>query len=189
MQLTTLEEQFRAGDEAALTQVYRRYAGAMYATAYQLLGDRELAADAVQQAFVQAWRAASRFDPTRGLQPWLYAITRRAAIDTYRRNRRESNHVPFDDAWTTAAEGPSLDATWQTFQVRRALDQLPADERRVLELAYRGGLTQTEIAETLGIAVGTVKSRTARAQRRLAGLLAHLRDDRENRTAPQLRTA
>ncbi len=61
MQHTTLEEQFRAGDEAALPQVYRRYAGAMYATAYNLLGNRDLAADAVQQAFIQAWRAAASF--------------------------------------------------------------------------------------------------------------------------------
>ena len=90
MHQATLEEQFRNGDETALPRVYQRYAGAMYATAYNLLGNRDLAADAVQQAFIQAWRAAGSFDPARGLQPWLYAITRRAAIDTYRRQRRES---------------------------------------------------------------------------------------------------
>jgi RNA polymerase sigma-70 factor, ECF subfamily len=181
MQLTTLEEQFRNGDEAALPQVYRRYAGAMYATAYNLLGNRDLAADAVQQAFIQAWRAAASFDPARGLQPWLYSITRRAAIDTYRRQRREALNVSYDDSWSAdrelATEGPSLDSAWQVWQVRQALEQLHADERRVLELAYYQGLTQSEIAEALGIAIGTVKSRTSRAQRRLAQLLEHLRDD------------
>jgi RNA polymerase sigma-70 factor (ECF subfamily) len=180
MHPTTLEEQFRAGDEAALPQVYRRYAGAMYATAYNLLGNRDLAADAVQQAFIQAWRAASSFDPARGLQPWLYSITRRAAIDTYRRQRREAQNVSYDESWSadaeTAVDGPSLDSAWQVWQVRQALDRLHSDERRVLQLAYYEGLTQSEIAESLGIAIGTVKSRTARAQRRLAQLLEHLRD-------------
>ena len=180
MQHTTLEEQFRAGDEAALPQVYRRYAGAMYATAYNLLGNRDLAADAVQQAFIQAWRAAASFDPGRGLQPWLYSITRRAAIDTYRRQRREARHVSYDESWAAdveaSVEGPSLDAAWQVWQVRRALDRLHPDERRVLQLAYYEGLTQSEIAQVLGIALGTVKSRTSRAQRRIAELLGHLRD-------------
>jgi RNA polymerase sigma-70 factor (ECF subfamily) len=179
MQLT-LEERFRAGDEDAVRQAYRRYAGAMYATAFRLLGDRDLAADAVQQAFVQAWRSAPDFDPARGLKPWLYAITRRAAIDTYRRHRREAATVPYEASGpgerALATDGPSLDAAWETWQVRRALDDLHPDERQVLRLAYQESLTQSEIAEALGIAIGTVKSRTARAQRRLAGRLAHLRD-------------
>ena len=183
MHQPTLEEQFRNGDETALPRVYQRYAGAMYATAYSLLGNRDLAADAVQQAFIQAWRAAGSFDPARGLQPWLYAITRRAAIDTYRRHRRESLHLSYDasaggsrpDDRAFAVDGPSLDTTWQVWQVRQALDRLHPDERRVLNLAYDEGLTQSEIAEVLGVAIGTVKSRTARAQRRLAGLLGHLR--------------
>ena len=183
MHQATLEEQFRNGDETALPRVYQRYAGAMYATAYNLLGNRDLAADAVQQAFIQAWRAAGSFDPARGLQPWLYAITRRAAIDTYRRQRRESQHVSYDaatdgsrpDDRAFAVDGPSLDSTWQVWQVRQALDRLHPDERQVLRLAYHEGLTQSEIAEVLGVAIGTVKSRTARAQRRLAALLGHLR--------------
>jgi RNA polymerase sigma-70 factor (ECF subfamily) len=180
MRPSTLEERFRAGDEAALPQVYRRYAGAMHATAYHLLGKHDLAADAVQQAFIQAWRAAATFDPGRGLQPWLYSITRRAAIDTYRRRRHEARTVSYDGSWSAeaeaAVEGPSMDSAWQAWQVRRALDRLHSDERRVLRLAYYEGLTQSEIAAVLGIAIGTVKSRTARAQRRLGELLAHLRD-------------
>lgn len=179
----TLGERFRRGDETALAEMYREYAGPMFATALSLLGDRELAADAVQQAFVQAWRAADRFDPDRALPPWLYAITRRTAVDVYRRNRRSAAHVPLDETWASspelAVEGPSLDATWRVWEVRRALDRLTPEERKVLELAYFDGYTQTETATALGVPLGTVKSRTARAQRRLADLLGHLRDVEE----------
>jgi RNA polymerase sigma-70 factor (ECF subfamily) len=179
----TLGERFRRGDESALAEMYREYAGPMFATALSLLGDRELAADAVQQAFVQAWRAAARFDPGRALPPWLYAITRRTAVDVYRRNRRSPAHVPLDETWASAPElavdGPSLDATWRVWEVRRALERLTPEERAVLELAYFDGYTQSETATTLGVPLGTVKSRTARAQRRLAELLGHLRDVEE----------
>jgi RNA polymerase sigma-70 factor, ECF subfamily len=179
LEAATLGERFGRGDETALSEMYRAYSGPMFSTALALLGDRELAADAVQRAFVQAWRAADRFDPSRELQPWLYAITRRAAVDAYRRNRRAANQVPLDETWAVggelATEGPTLDGTWEVWQVRTALDQLHPDERRVIELAYYGGYTQSEIGEELELPLGTVKSRTARAQRRLAGLLAHLR--------------
>lgn len=166
-----------------MIEAYRQFSGPMFATAFSLLGNRDLAADALQQAFVQAWRASATFDATRGLQPWLYAITRRAAVDVYRRQHRSSSQVPYDDAWSVNGEleleGPSLDTAWKVWQVRQALDQIHPDERKVLELAYYGGLSQTEIAARLGIAVGTVKSRTSRAQKRLAALLTHLRDDTE----------
>ncbi|MET7550859.1 sigma-70 family RNA polymerase sigma factor [Streptomyces sp. NPDC005500] len=176
----TLEERFSRGDETALPEMYRRFSGPMFVTALSLLGNREHAAEAVQQAFVQAWRAAASFDPKRELQPWLYAITRRTAVDTYRRERRNAMHVSLDESWAgegeLAAEGPSMETAWRVWQVREALDQLHPDERQVLHLAYFEGFTQSEIAKTLGIALGTVKSRTARAQRRLAQLLAHVRD-------------
>ena len=178
---TQLGERFRGRDERAVTEVYRRYFAPMYATALNLLGDHELAADAVQQAFIQAWRAADRFGPERELRPWLYAITRRTAVDVYRRNRRAAAQVSLDavGAELPAAEQPrakTLEGAWDTWQVRRALAQLPPDERRVLELAYFDEYTQSEIAAVLRLPLGTVKSRTVRAQRRLAGLLTHLRD-------------
>ncbi|MFE4922303.1 RNA polymerase sigma factor [Streptomyces sp. NPDC056661] len=175
---STLEERFSRGDETALPEMYRRYSAPMFATALSLLGNRDLAAEAVQQAFVQAWRAAAGFDPQRELQPWLYAITRRTAVDVYRRERRSAQHVPLDESRAGegefATEGPSMDAAWRAWQVRVALEQLHPDERQMLQLAYFDGFTQSEISKTLGIALGTVKSRTARAQRRLAQLLAHL---------------
>jgi RNA polymerase sigma-70 factor (ECF subfamily) len=176
----SLGERFRTGDDGALPEMYRQFSGPMFSTALALLGDRELAADAVQQAFVQAWRAADRFDPDRELQPWLYAITRRTAVDVYRRNRRTAGQVSLDESWAVeaelATEGPSMESTWRVWQVRTALGKLHPDEREVLRLAYFEGSTQTEISDRLGLPLGTVKSRTARAQRRLAAVLGHLRD-------------
>src|SRR4029453_17357933 len=81
-------ERFRAGDEAALAEVFDEYAGPMLAVASHMLSDRRLAEEAVQQAFVQAWRAASSFEPDRPLGPWLRAIVRRTAVDVWRRERR-----------------------------------------------------------------------------------------------------
>jgi RNA polymerase sigma-70 factor (ECF subfamily) len=176
----TLAQRLRAGEETALTEVYRTHRGPMFATALHLLGDHDLAAEAVQQAFVQAWRAAGRFDPSRELRPWLYAITRRAAVDVHRRHRRTARDVPIDDEVAeleqTATEDTSMDAVWRAWQVRDALERLAEGERLVLQLAYYDGMTQSEVAEALGIPLGTVKSRTSRAQSSLAGLLAHLRD-------------
>lgn len=177
----SLGERFRSGDETVLAELYRRYSGPMLATAFNLLGDRELAADAVQRAFLQAWRGADRFDPGRDIQPWLYAITRRTSIDVYRRNRRSADELSLDsNPWlgetTSGADPQSFEAVWQAWEVRTALDQLPADEREVLRLAYFEGHTQTEIAAQLSLPLGTVKSRTHRAQRRLSDLLGHLRE-------------
>ena len=177
MEQETLGERFRVGDGAAMHELYERYSAPMYATALTLLGNREHAADAVQRAFVQAWRAADRFDPARELKPWLYAITRRAAVDIYRRERRTQQQLTFDQATeTVVTDAPNIVAVWQAGQVQAALERLRPGERQVLRLAYYEGLTQSEIAQVLGVPIGTVKSRTARAQRRLAALLAHLCD-------------
>ncbi|MFI6132666.1 RNA polymerase sigma factor [Micromonospora sp. NPDC051141] len=177
----SLEERFRAGEELALVEIYRQYSGPMFAAAYSVLGNRDLAADAVQQAFLQAWRAAPVFDASRSIAPWLVAIARRAAIDIYRRDRVSRSVVPLDEGMANlrelSVESLSLDRVWQVWQIRAALEKLHPNERQVLQLAYFEDLTQTEIAATLGVALGTVKSRTFRAQRRLAELLAHLHPD------------
>jgi RNA polymerase sigma-70 factor (ECF subfamily) len=167
---------FADGDELAFADVYRRYSGPMFTVAFQVLGRRELAADAVQQAFVQAWRAAATFSPDGDPAPWLFTITRRAAIDVYRKERRHALLDRVEDGPEPAEPGPSLEAAWESWQVRRALDALPPDERDVVRLTAFQGLSHTETAERLDVPVGTVKSRTHRAHRRLAGLLAHVRD-------------
>jgi RNA polymerase sigma factor (sigma-70 family) len=165
---------FPAADDAVLRDVYDRFGGAVYTVALSILGDPGRAADVVQSTFVNAWQAASRFNPDQELAPWLYTIARRQAIDAYRRDRRTRavDAAEIDDAIAAV----SLEATWEAWQVRVALDQLPEDERRVVKLAWFDGLAHTEIAEVLGVPVGTVKSRSHRAHRRLAELLAHVRD-------------
>jgi RNA polymerase sigma-70 factor (ECF subfamily) len=168
-----LNDRFRAGDDAAVRLVYERHGRAMFAIAMSVLGDRELAADAVQQAFVKAWRASNSYDPGRDLKPWLATITRRVAIDVYRREAQAKRSEPRADV--DASVIPlAFERTWEAFEVRSALDQLPHDEREIVRLAHFGELSHSEIAEKLGLPLGTVKSRSSRAHRRLAGLLSHL---------------
>lgn len=163
-------ERFRAGDETALRAVYERYSGAVFTVTLGILGDRELAADAAQLTFVKAWQGAGRFDPERELAPWIYAIARRAAIDVYRRERRHAGTTEHDPP----VSGPHLEDLWEAYQVRIAVDRLDPDEREVIRLSHFEGLTHAEIAERLGIPIGTVKSRSHRAHGRLATFLEHL---------------
>ncbi|MFC8277075.1 RNA polymerase sigma factor [Streptomyces sp. NPDC057271] len=171
-----LSARFQQQEERAVDEVFRTYGGAMFVTAFALLGCRESAADAVQRACTKAWQAAGEFDASRDIRPWLYAITRRAAIDVYRQNRRHAESVPLSALHECAGAGGAgdLEDAWQAWQVRRALERLERDESAVVCLAYYDGLTQREISIRLGIPLGTVKSRTSRALQRLSDLLAHL---------------
>jgi len=168
-----LGEAFRAGEEEAVRTVYQRYAGAVMTVAMSVLGDRELAAEAVQQTFYKAWRAGAGFDPDREFAPWLYAIARRVAIDVHRSEHRptRSDHAQEVDVAVAQA---GLEQTWEAWEVRSALDQLTDEECEVVRLAHFEGLTHPQIAVRLGVPVGTVKSRSHRAHQRLAVLLRHL---------------
>lgn len=165
-------ERFRAGDESAIKTVYERFRGPVFAISMSVLHDHGLAADATQQTFVKAWQAATTYDPDRELAPWIYAIARRTAIDIYRKHSRS---VVSDEVDSTAPP-PALDTIWEVFEVRSALDRLPDEERQVIKLSHFDGLTHTEIAEHMGIPVGTVKSRSHRAHRRLVELLRHVEE-------------
>lgn len=170
-----LMTKFREGDPDAVRKVYDDYGRAVFAVAYRALGDRGLAEEAVQQTFLQAWRAAHRFDPSRPPGPWLYAIARRVAVDLYRRERR---HATVDSEEPEVAILPqSFERTWEIWEVRCALARLPADEREVLHATHYLGLTQSETAERIGIPLGTVKSRSHRAYGHLADELAHLDEE------------
>jgi RNA polymerase sigma-70 factor (ECF subfamily) len=156
-----------------MRELYQRYARPVFSVAYGALGDRSLAEEAVQQTFLQAWRGAQSFDVDRDPAPWLYAIARRVAVDLYRREKRHANDRMEPEV---AVLAPSFEGTWETWAVRRALDQLPEDEQAVVRAHHFLGLTQQETADELGIPVGTVKSRLHRAHKRLAGLLQHLNE-------------
>lgn len=163
-------ERFRRGDETAVKAVYEQFSGPVFAIAMNILRDHSLAADATQQTFIKAWRAAASFDSDRNIAPWLFAIARRTSIDIY---RKQSRSLVSDDV-DSATRPPSLDAIWEVFEVRSALDRLSDEEREILRLNHFVGLTHVEIAEHLGIPIGTVKSRSHRAHKKLLGLLEHL---------------
>lgn len=167
-----LKVRFATGQPGAMYDIYQRFSRSVFAVSYRILGNAALAEEAMQQTFLQAWRAADRYDRERELAPWLHTIARRAAIDVYRRERRHRAEQVEDDSVTSLP--PSLETTWAVWEVRRALDSLPVDERDVLHATHFHGLTHEEAAAHLGVPLGTVKSRSHRAYRRLAGMLAHV---------------
>jgi RNA polymerase sigma factor (sigma-70 family) len=170
---------FRRGDSHAVRQVYREYGRLVYAVARNMLASKELAEEATQQTFVKAWQAATSFDSSRALGPWLTTIARRTCIDLHRREARRSA-VSIDDVAAAhpslVTAGPDLDQGYDAWAVRQAIDELPDDERAVVRLQHVEGLSHVEIADQLGVPVGTVKSRSFRAHRRLAAALGHLRE-------------
>jgi RNA polymerase sigma-70 factor, ECF subfamily len=166
-------DRFRAGEPDAVRALYRDYAGAVHTVAISIVRDRELANDVVQQTFVKAWRAASTFEDGREVAPWLYSIARHTAIDAVRSEARPTRggHEPEVEV---PVDSESLEATWERFEIRRAVDALPEEEREVVRRSHLLGHTHEEIAQQLGVPVGTVKSRSSRAHKRLATSLAHL---------------
>jgi RNA polymerase sigma-70 factor (ECF subfamily) len=159
------------GDRAAFELLYRRYARSIFGLALRRLGDRGRAEEALQEAFLSIWRAADRYRPERGrAAAWLYAIARNAIADRGR-SRREPPADPPDDPSPEAGPEERAEQAWLAFRVHRALEELPARERHLIELAYWGGLSQSEIAERVGIPLGTVKTRTRAALARLAEAL------------------
>ncbi|MCW2645582.1 MAG: polymerase, sigma-24 subunit, subfamily [Pseudonocardiales bacterium] len=179
-----LPARFGAGDPDSVRAVYQTYGRLVYSVAYKVLGDAGLAEDATQQTFVQAWRAAGTYDPSRALGAWLAAIARRAAIDVYRRERRHrgvEDIASHENALVTAP--PSAEQIYDVWEVRQALENLPGQDRELIRMQHFDELTHAEIAGQLAIPVGTVKSRSFRAHRRLAGLLGHLRSEPVGTTA------
>jgi RNA polymerase sigma-70 factor, ECF subfamily len=167
-----LVTRFAAGDEAAVRWVYERYSGPLLTVAMSVLGRRDLADEAVQTTLLKAWRSASSFDTSRELAPWLYTIARRVSIDIWRREQRTAA-VNLEDH-DVAVIPLSFERTWEAWEVRSAIDRLPPEERDVVRLSHLVGLSHSEIAQQLGIPLGTVKSRSARAHQRLARSLAHV---------------
>ena len=166
----------RGGDESALESLYGRYAGLVYTLALRIVGDPELGREVLQDTFLSAWDGRETYDAARGrVAWWLMGIARNRAIDVLRsrphqarlrEQERLSRHV-HDPGGTTSDEALGMRRA-----VAQALDDLSAVQRQAIELAYYGGLTQTEIARELGEPLGTVKSRTRDAMDRLRRALA-----------------
>ncbi|WP_344426415.1 RNA polymerase sigma factor [Pseudonocardia ailaonensis] len=177
-----------AGRPDALAALYDRYGTRAFALAKRVCGDAQLAEDAVQEAFVTAWREAPRFDPRRGrVGTWLMTLVHHRAVDLVRREDSQRRRtVPIDtfpnDPGGTdrlppdGGAGPEESALLSAAagSVRTALAALPAEQRKALALAYFGGYTQREVAALTGVALGTVKSRMFTGLARLRTSLAAL---------------
>jgi RNA polymerase sigma-70 factor (ECF subfamily) len=171
-----LRRRFAAGEPDAMRELYARFAGPLLALSRSQLPDLEQARDAVQQTFLQAWRAACSYDAERPLAPWLFQICRRVCIDRYRRERTTPDRLDDHELHPAlSVPGPSMERSWVVFQVRRAIDALPAEGRDIIRLMHLEGWTVEQVATRLDLPVGTVKSRSFRAHKRLLTSLAHLR--------------
>ena len=162
-------------DSEALAELYDRFGRVAYGLALRMLRDEKLAEDAVQEGFLTAWRNADRFMPERAkASTWLLTLVHRRAVDLVRREDRRRAE-PLTERSEPAATESAEDDAWLRFErerVQAALRQLPDQQREALELAYYGGLTQSELAERLGQPVGTIKSRMFAGLARLRELLA-----------------
>jgi len=177
---TLLAEALREGDESAVRTLYDRFGGLVYTVAHRVVGDAQRAEDVTQHVFLQAWRNAESFEPGRDFAPWLATIARRAGIDALRREqRRPADAIDFADEADSALVSlpPSAEQVETVWSVRAAIDGLVDEEREIVRLQHLLGHTHSEIAQELGISIGTVKSRSHRAHRRLAARLGHLRAD------------
>ncbi|HMH40424.1 MAG TPA: sigma-70 family RNA polymerase sigma factor [Gaiellaceae bacterium] len=158
-------------DANAFEALYHRFARPVFGLALRRLGDRMRAEDAVQETFAAVWRSARTYKPDRGAgAPWLYAVARNAIVDRSRSRSEPPGEVP-DIASTELGPDERAEASYVSWRVHRALESLPPNERDVIELAYYSGLSQSEVADFLGIPLGTVKTRTRAGLGRLADLL------------------
>jgi len=160
-----------SGDAGAFELLYRRYARPVFGLALRRLGDRGRAEDAMQETFAAIWRAAKTYRPERGpAAPWLFAVARNSISDRGRARREPPAEVP-DEPSLEARPDERAEQSWVSWRVHSALQTLPDHERELIELAYWSGLSQSEIANLVGIPLGTVKTRTRSALARLAGEL------------------
>lgn len=178
-----LMEGVRRGDGRAIAALYDRYNRLVYSLGYRMLGDREAAEELVQEVFLRAWRQAQTYQPSLGrLSTWLLGIARNLAVDELRRRGSRPQRTDGDveeqleHIASTSTDEPAeqLAISTRREEVLRALDELPPPQREVMELAYYGGLTQSEIAERLNQPLGTVKTRMRLATQKLRELLREM---------------
>jgi RNA polymerase sigma-70 factor, ECF subfamily len=160
-----LMELVTAGEARAFEVIFDRHSSASFSLAYRMCGRRAMAEDVVQEAFLSLWRSGARYDRRRGsVRTWVLGVVHNRAIDAFRRGVvRESRNVSDEGL---AEQLPALERTDtevarrdEASQVRAALGELPVEQRQVIELAYFGGFTHTEISDMLALPAGTVKGR------------------------------
>lgn len=174
-----LHRRLVAGDRGAFDDLYRRYSGIAYGLARRITTDPSLAQDVVHDAFMALWRAPEAYDPDRGgFRTFLLALVHHRSVDLIRREERmrartekAANLEPIESEDVADAVTEDSYLAVRREQVRQALDVLSPDQRQVLEMAYFGGKTQVQIADELQIPLGTVKTRTFTALRKLRAAL------------------
>jgi RNA polymerase sigma-70 factor (ECF subfamily) len=162
-------------DQRAVEDLYARYSGPLYSLAYQVTGADRFAQEVVQEVFVAVWRQAERFDPARGaVGPWLFSLARHKAIDLVRREANHRKRAADVDPEIEMAPDDVDEEAWRNVRrdrVRAALATLSEPQRTALELAFFAGLTHVEVAERLGIPLGTAKTRIRSALLKLRDTL------------------
>jgi RNA polymerase sigma-70 factor (ECF subfamily) len=164
------------GDPHAIELLYDQYGGVAFALAYRMLGERGLAEDVVQEAFLNIWRQGAIYDAQRGsTRTWVLTIVHHRAIDQVRSMRARIHAdteikdaaplVSHEDTWTSVVQGLERD------RVRQAMASLPPEQEQVVEMIYYRGFTHQQVAERVGIPLGTVKGRLRLALEKLRQLL------------------
>ena len=169
---TALMARVAKGDARAFEALYDRYRSRAFGLAMRLTRQPTLAEEVTQDAFLNLWRNARRYDLTRGsLSSWLLALVRHRAIDALRSGARRQGDVELEGAAERLEDSERTDEEVarreESRSARRLLQDLPTDQREVIELAYFGGMTQGEIAAKVGVPLGTVKGRSRLALEKL----------------------
>jgi RNA polymerase sigma-70 factor (ECF subfamily) len=173
-----LMELVAGGDPRAFETLYERHCTAVFSLAYRICGVRATAEEIAQEAFLAIWRSGARYDRTRGsVRTWLLGIVHNRAIDMLRRSTVHDRRRAADEHAAESVEAPDrtdLEAARldTARSVRALIDQLPGEQRRVIELAYFGGFTHEEIAQVLGAPLGTVKGRMRLALEKMRSSMA-----------------
>ena len=166
-------------DPEAFEVLYDRHGGAAYSLAYRIVGDRAAAEEVTQEAFISVWRSGARFDAARGsVRSWLLSVVRNRAIDFLRSRASKAPKLDFDDE-ASLEQRPAQERTEEealrretSAELRGALGKLPGEQSKVIELAYFGGFSHSEIARILGLPMGTVKGRMRLGLEKIRGELA-----------------
>ncbi|HEX5936182.1 MAG TPA: sigma-70 family RNA polymerase sigma factor, partial [Actinomycetota bacterium] len=170
-----LVQRMRAGDQEAFREIFSRYAPIANALAFRLVRQAQVAEEIVQEAFLAVWRTPDRYDRSRGsVRAWLMGTVHHRAVDAVRREQAQRRRTEqAASVGPGVVEDPSddvvaaIDLPRERRLVRKALEELPDEQRDVIERMYFEGLSQSQIAERTGLPLGTVKSRTLLAMRRL----------------------
>jgi RNA polymerase sigma-70 factor (ECF subfamily) len=166
-------------DPEAFEVLFDRHGGAAYSLAYRVVGDRAAAEEVTQEAFISVWRSGARFDAARGsVRSWLLSVVRNRAIDFLRSRAGKAPKLTFDDD-SVLEQRPARERTEEealqretSAELQGALGKLPGEQSKVIELAYFGGFSHSEIARMLNLPMGTVKGRMRLGLEKIRGDLA-----------------